>query len=938
MFNLQCERTVRQGRLMKPFGKFAGSSRSSVSQGVLLVLAASALFVAGVPAAWAVPPTPPGGWPPLPAGPATPVAPFTSGAHVAVTVAQPNVANPGQALSLIATIANTGDEALTSPQISPVSGRCVSGDVLLSGLYELVGDGDAAFEPGEIRARFCRGYAPLAYGSYAESFQGSAIGVGGTVSRTSTSNLDVVAFPATPTAPAGGWPAPPPAPPAPTTTAGLSFDIKAFGPASVVAGDPVTVLGTIANTGTGNLFLLEFTSVSGPCADSMLTAKSGLYEIHGDGDGVSVLEPGEMFGATCSGYAQASYAQGGTLRGRVAPAGGGTLEDSDTLSIPVLPSPAADMTVSIDGPLSVTPGHSLTLTAVIENTGSVPLTLASVVPDGPCPWIAQPISTGGGVPSGGVSFEPGETIEVACTFTPDGSVDPIVAGVTVIGDIGAAYGGGSLTRTATKSVDVNVDSRIKIVTIDPPTTGPAGQPVTTTAELTNPGNTALTVQSIVTTPTQCPPAPRQIISGDSDALLEPGEIWRFTCTVNAPSTSDPITASATVHALDPALTPVQDSFSFPFDPLTNGTGGTSVDFLPEQSVGPGVTVGTNTTTSPGDPIGTQVISPYGTTISIIETTVLTTQPAPSAGFLGWQVDIRLHPNTPGSSATNPLPPENPLRVIFYIDQSIFGNGGQIYRDGIAIPAPQNCLASGIANPEPCIESRVPTANGVKLTVLAVHASSWNFVGNGAPEVPVVTITRPAAGVSYLLGQAVNADFKCIAEQLLTPGCVGDVPNGAAIPTGAAALGPRLFAVTAKVLGGERTLTHNYSVLFGGQGFTAPVDNRPVVNGAKAGSAIPVKFQLRDASGASAHPLVGLDVLAGTPTSARVNCSSGTVDDIEYTDIAQTGELLTYDPVAARYQFVWKTAKTWSSTSSGPCRRLTVPLRDGTTRTADFRFK
>lgn len=912
------------------------SGQRSRSLRVAASLLAVPLLLALTPAAAsAVPVTPPGGWPPPSPAP-TPGAP-SPGEHIDVAVTGASVANPGQPLTVIATMANTGDTALTGAALAPVSGRCFSGDVLLGPLYELVGDGDASFEPGEIRARICRGYAPLALGSYTESFQGSATGGSGPVVQIGSSNLDVVASPATPSPPAGGWPAPPPTPPAPSTSPGASFDVRAYGPASINGGQPVTVLGTIANTGTTNLYLLEFAATSGPCTDTTQTVQSQLFQIHGDGDGVTVLEPGEMFGATCSGYANASYSQPADLRGRVVPqTGGATLEDTDSLAIAFLPNPGAAMTATLDGPATIAPGAPLTLTAVIENTGSIPLTLTSVVPDVPCPGtVSGPVDNPG---DNDGSFEPGEKVEVSCAFTPDGSVDPIQAGITASASIAPADGGGTLTRDADLTVDVLVDSRIEIVTVDPPKTGPAGQPVTATAELTNPGNTALTVQSIVTTPTQCPPSPRQVIAGDLDLLLEPGEVWRFECTVNAPSTSDPITATSTVHALDPAMTPVQDSFSFPFDPLTDGSGGTSVDLLPEQPVAGGATVGTNTDTTPGDPIGTEVTSPYGTTISIIETTVLTTEPT-SAGFLGWQVDIHLDPDVPGSSAANPLPPENPLRVVFYIDQSIFGNGGQIYRDGVPIPMPGDCEAAGVADPEPCIESRALTAGGdLKLTVLAVHASSWNFVANDSASEPGVTITTPADGASYLLGQSVNAEFDCTGE-LLIGGCVGSVPDGAPLATGPAALGPHDFSVTASVPGGQATRTHSYSVGFGFAGFDSPVDNRPVVNEAKAGSAIPVKFRLSDATGASAYPLVGLDVLAGTPMSAQVACGAGDQVDVIEETITQNGPVLSYDASSGRYKFVWKTAKNWSTASGGgPCRRLTITLRDGTRRTADFRFK
>ena len=44
--------------------------------------------------------------------------------------------------------------------------------------------------------------------------------------------------------------------------------------------------------------------------------------------------------------------------------------------------------------------------------------------------------------------------------------------------------------------------------------------------------------------------------------------------------------------------------------------------------------------------------------------------------------------------------------------------------------------------------------------------------------------------------------------------------------------------------------------------------------------------------------------------------------------------LSYDATTDTYIYVWKTDRAWRNT----CRQLVVKLSDGTTRTANFRFR
>lgn len=111
------------------------------------------------------------------------------------------------------------------------------------------------------------------------------------------------------------------------------------------------------------------------------------------------------------------------------------------------------------------------------------------------------------------------------------------------------------------------------------------------------------------------------------------------------------------------------------------------------------------------------------------------------------------------------------------------------------------------------------------------------------------------------------------------------------------------------------------------GFYTPVNNLPTINGARAGSAIPLKFSLGGDQG------LGI-FAAGSPSSRTIACDTGAPsDDIEETD-SPGGSTLKYDPYSDRYHYVWKTSKAWS----GSCRELTVALIDGTSHTARFRLK
>ena len=113
--------------------------------------------------------------------------------------------------------------------------------------------------------------------------------------------------------------------------------------------------------------------------------------------------------------------------------------------------------------------------------------------------------------------------------------------------------------------------------------------------------------------------------------------------------------------------------------------------------------------------------------------------------------------------------------------------------------------------------------------------------------------------------------------------------------------------------------------FGFTGFRAPIEGNGVLNVAKAGSAIPVKFSLGGDHGMGVFE-------TGYPRFKRVNCQApSTGSSGEVLQLAADG--LTYSRESDRYHFNVKTIQTLA----GTCQRLELSSHDSRTR-ALFKFR
>jgi hypothetical protein len=187
----------------------------------------------------------------------------------------------------------------------------------------------------------------------------------------------------------------------------------------------------------------------------------------------------------------------------------------------------------------------------------------------------------------------------------------------------------------------------------------------------------------------------------------------------------------------------------------------------------------------------------------------------------------------------------------------------------------------------------------------------------------VIIESPPEGAVYTKGQDVQARYGCVGAFVTL--CSGPVPNGGAVDT--STVGEHAFTVQARnVSGAEDSDTNIYFVHYAFTGFFSPIANAPVLNSAKAGVGVPVKFSLAGNQ--------GLGIFApGYPKSQVIGCDMTNLNSVSETLTAGSSSLQ-YDPATDRYTYVWKTEKAWART----CRKLIVRFNDGTEQIALFKFK
>jgi hypothetical protein len=183
--------------------------------------------------------------------------------------------------------------------------------------------------------------------------------------------------------------------------------------------------------------------------------------------------------------------------------------------------------------------------------------------------------------------------------------------------------------------------------------------------------------------------------------------------------------------------------------------------------------------------------------------------------------------------------------------------------------------------------------------------------------PLITITSPTDGATYLRGQQLPAAFSCDDGQYGSgvTSCQGDLPPGALLDT--TSLGAHTFTVTTSDRARNASqATSAYFVVYDFGGFLSPAAVYPTATSMKAGQSVPVKFSLNGDQGYGIFA-------AGSPAWAP--CGSSATSPAAGT--------LSYNASSDRYTYLATTVKAWA----GTCSDLDVTFADGTTHRLRFTF-
>jgi Tol biopolymer transport system component len=301
-----------------------------------------------------------------------------------------------------------------------------------------------------------------------------------------------------------------------------------------------------------------------------------------------------------------------------------------------------------------------------------------------------------------------------------------------------------------------------------------------------------------------------------------------------------------------------------------------------------------------------------------------TNPSDTSGGFGWYL-----------KQLPPLPPPPPAD----------GNG-----DGILDSLQPSGTATGAfvdASTTPITHGNVVNTDGLTVSIAdATDPADGVLVTVGASTSTTARVTISACGVTLRLTPGSTAVITCgsVIVRTLTGSVQAVLDNGLIVVTIPAGSSARVSdtatgAQVSQVLGAGVTVTVNGQttpLAAGGAplafaswsvpGFSAPVDNQPVLNSTKAGRAVPLKWHLTDASNA---PVTNLTT--ATVSVQNLSCGLGvTTDELEETFAGGSG---LQNLGNGDYQLNWKT----SSTYAGSCKTMVLDLGGGVTVRADFRF-
>lgn len=196
----------------------------------------------------------------------------------------------------------------------------------------------------------------------------------------------------------------------------------------------------------------------------------------------------------------------------------------------------------------------------------------------------------------------------------------------------------------------------------------------------------------------------------------------------------------------------------------------------------------------------------------------------------------------------------------------------------------------------------------------------------APQISIVT---PTDGSNFMVGADVLASYTCVDPLSGVSNCTGPIPSGSQLDTLSVGQNIRFSVAATDVAGNGATAAVNYSVSYAFLGFFPPIENYPVINAMKAGRTVPVKWQIKNASGEIVSDLTTVKSISSIATA----CDDAPTNALSEVALAAGGTELRFDPTSKQFVYNWQTLSSWAG-----CRLLQLELSDSTLHIARFRFR
>jgi hypothetical protein len=323
----------------------------------------------------------------------------------------------------------------------------------------------------------------------------------------------------------------------------------------------------------------------------------------------------------------------------------------------------------------------------------------------------------------------------------------------------------------------------------------------------------------------------------------------------------------------------------------------------------------------------------------------TTLSAAAAGTSG-NVTVSITSNSTGSAAsayslspaTFPLtvttpPPSDTTAPVIAAHDDVTAEATS--PDGAAVsytnPSTSDAVdGDGVATCSPASGSQFALGN------TTVTCNATDVAGNAATPitfvVSVVDTTPPALTVpADIVAAATSASGAVVSYSVLANDAVDATPSITCSPVSGSTFAPGSTTVscTASDATGNTSaaMTFKVTVNFSRSGFYQPIDMNGIVNNAKRGSVVPVKFEIFGANGVE---MTDTAVVRSITYKGSNVCTTSSSDDIE--TYAASTAALRYDLTGG--QFI----QNWKAPSTAGCYALTMTTTDGQSLTAIFNVR